>query len=95
MRRNADQCGNFSPIGLSMVTKLAAPKETGMAMGAWFMCTAIGNFAAGAIAAQASGGSGIEQYVTTYSQIIYAGFGLGFAFLIFAPLINKMMHGVK
>ena len=85
----------LSPIGLSMVTKLAAPKETGMAMGAWFMCTAIGNFAAGAIAAQASGGSGIEQYVTTYSQIIYAGFGLGFAFLIFAPLINKMMHGVK
>ncbi len=85
----------LSPIGLSMVTKLASPKETGMAMGAWFMCTAIGNFAAGAIAAQASGGSGIEQYVTTYSQIIYAGFGLGFAFLIFAPLINKMMHGVK
>ena len=85
----------LSPIGLSMVTKLASPKETGMAMGAWFMCTAIGNFAAGAIAAQASGGSGIEQYVTTYSQIIYVGFGLGFAFLIFAPLINKMMHGVK
>ena len=85
----------LSPIGLSMVTKLASPKETGMAMGAWFMCTAIGNFAAGAIAAQASGGSGIEQYVTTYSQIIYGGFGLGFAFLIFAPLINKLMHGVK
>lgn len=85
----------LSPIGLSMVSKLASKKETGMAMGAWFMCTAIGNFAAGAIAAHASGGDSIDQYVVTYSQIIYGGFGLGLGFLIFAPLINKLMHGVK
>ena len=33
----------LSPIGLSMVTKLAAEKETGMAMGGWFLATSIGN----------------------------------------------------
>ena len=88
----------LSPIGLSMVTKLAAPKDTGMAMGAWFMCTAIGNYAAGAIAAVASGGSegsGIAQYAATYTQIAIGGAAMGLVFLLFAPLINRLMHGVK
>ena len=88
----------LSPIGLSMVTKLAAPKDTGMAMGAWFMCTAIGNYAAGVIAAVASGGgaaAGIGQYAATYTQIAIGGAVMGAAFLLFAPFINKLMHGVK
>ncbi len=88
----------LSPIGLSMVTKLAAPKETGLAMGAWFLCTAIGNYVAGAVASVASGGgaaSGLSQYAETYTHIAWAGFGFGIAFLLFAPLINKLMHGVR
>ena len=87
----------LSPIGLSMVSKLAAVRDTGLAMGAWFLCTAIGNFVAGAVAAEASGGSigGIAQYASTYTQIAIAGFVFGAAFLLFAPLINKLMHGVK
>ncbi len=87
----------LSPIGLSMVSKLAAVRDTGMAMGAWFLCTAIGNFVAGAVAAQASGGSigGIAQYASTYTQIAIAGFAFGAVFMLFSPLINKLMHGVK
>lgn len=88
----------LSPIGLSMVSKLAAARDTGLAMGAWFLCTAIGNYVAGAVAALASGGGGvggIEQYAAIYSQIAITGFGFGAAFLLFAPLINKLMHGVK
>ncbi len=89
----------LSPIGLSMVTKLAAPNETGMAMGAWFLCTAIGNYFAGAVASVASGGgaavSGLGQYAETYTHIAWAGFGFGIAFLLFAPLINRLMHGVR
>ena len=87
----------LSPIGLSMVSKLAAARDTGLAMGAWFLCTAIGNFVAGAVAAQASGGAlgGIAQYASTYTQIAIAGFAFGAAFLLFAPLINRLMHGVK
>jgi POT family proton-dependent oligopeptide transporter len=87
----------LSPIGLSMVSKLAAVRDTGLAMGAWFLCTAIGNFVAGAVAAEAAGGSigGIAQYASTYTQIAVAGFAFGAAFLLFAPLINKLMHGVK
>lgn len=87
----------LSPIGLSMVSKLAAPKETGMAMGAWFLCSAIGNYVAGVIASVASGSTaaGIAQYADTYTHIAYAGFGMGLAFLVFAPAINRLMHGVK
>jgi POT family proton-dependent oligopeptide transporter len=88
----------LSPIGLSMVSKLAAPRDTGLAMGAWFMCTAIGNYAAGVIAAVASGGgaaTGLAQYASTYTQIAIGGFVLGIAFVLSAPLINRLMHGIK
>ena len=90
----------LSPIGLSMVTKLAAVRDTGLVMGAWFMCTAIGNYVAGAVAAVASGGgssgtAGIEQYAAIYTQIAIAGFVFGAAFMLFSPLINRLMHGVK
>jgi POT family proton-dependent oligopeptide transporter len=88
----------LSPIGLSMVTKLAAPQDVGMAMGAWFMCTAIGNSTAGHVAAVAvsgSGTTGLDQYAATYTLIAYAGFGLGAVLLFGAPLVNRLMHGVK
>ena len=88
----------LSPIGLSMVSKLASPRDTGLAMGAWFLCTAIGNFVAGAVASVAAGGganAGMAQYAETYTQIALAGFGFGLAFLVLAPGINRLMHGVK
>ena len=97
----------LSPIGLSMVTKLAAPKETGMAMGGWFLSIAMAQYVAGIIAAIASGGgggghgaaavagAGIGQYSETYMMLFWVGLGFGIAYLVVAPLINKLMHGVK
>jgi POT family proton-dependent oligopeptide transporter len=93
----------LSPIGLSMVTKLAAEKETGMAMGGWFLSIAMAQYVAGLIAAVASGGgghgteagAGIAQYADTYMLLFWLGIGFGAAYLLAAPLINKLMHGVK
>jgi len=94
----------LSPIGLSMVTKLAAEKETGMAMGGWFLSIAMAQYVAGIIAAIASGGggghgvaadAGIGQYAETYMMLFWIGLGFGIAYLVVAPLINKLMHGVK
>jgi len=95
----------LSPIGLSMVTKLAAEKETGMAMGGWFLSIAMAQYVAGIIAAIASGGgghgaaavagAGISQYSETYMMLFWIGLGFGIAYLVVAPLINKLMHGVK
>jgi proton-dependent oligopeptide transporter, POT family len=93
----------LSPIGLSMVTKLAAPKEVGLAMGGWFLSTAMANYFAGVIAAIASGGTGghdeaassIGQYSTVFSQLWWLGLIIGGVYFLTAPLLNKLMHGVK
>jgi len=95
----------LSPIGLSMVTKLADEKEVGLAMGGWFLSIAMAQYVAGVIAAIASGGSSnahgemvaasITQYQDVYMQLFWLGLGFGVLYLLFAPLINKLMHGVK
>lgn len=94
----------LSPIGLSMVTKLADEKEVGLAMGGWFLSIAMAQYVAGLIAAIASGGSGehgamtaapIGQYADVYMQLFWFGLIFGMVYLVFAPAINKLMHGVK
>ena len=92
----------LSPIGLAMVTKLAMPKETGLAMGGWFLSIAMANFVAGRIAAIASGGnaagesaSSLVQYASTFNQLFILGIVIAVLFFLAAPLINKLMHGVK
>lgn len=92
----------LSPIGLAMVTKLALPKETGLAMGGWFLSIAMANFVAGRIAAIASGGGGhdeaassLAQYASTFDQLFLIGIVIAGIFFFAAPLINKLMHGVK
>ena len=101
----------ISPIGLSMVTKLARPKETGLAMGGWFLSIAVANYAAGKIAAIATGGEAhgaegvapkvmsmaekLSQYQGVFLQLTYAGLAIGALYFILAPQVNKLMHGVK
>ncbi len=92
----------LSPIGLSMVTKLAAPKNVGLSMGGWFLATAVANYLAGRISAIASGGGGhaeaagsLSQYSTTFTWLIYAGLIVGAIYWLFGGMINKLMHGVK
>lgn len=87
----------LSPIGLSMVTKLAPVRYVGLAMGGWFLSTAIGNNLSGIFAGHVSGESGMTVASAlegfTFSFWLLAGAGV-FLFLI-APVINKFMHGVK
>jgi POT family proton-dependent oligopeptide transporter len=96
----------LSPIGLSMVTKLAAEKETGLAMGGWFLSIAMAQYVAGLFAAIASGGGAghgaevvagadLAQYSATYMLLFWIGLGFGLAYLIVAPLINRLMHGAR
>jgi POT family proton-dependent oligopeptide transporter len=128
----------LSPIGLSMVTKLAAPRNVGLSMGGWFLATAVANYLAGRIAAIASSGGGhgggpeekgafaewltnnglvqwvseqvagfsaltgqgeamasLNQYSLTFTWLILAGLVVGGLYFLLAPLINKLMHGVK
>ena len=87
----------LSPIGLSMVTKLAPVKYVGLAMGGWFLSTAIGNNLSGIFAGHVSGETGMT--VGSALQGFSLGFGVLFAagviLVLLAPLINRLMHGVR
>ncbi len=87
----------LSPIGLSMVTKLAPARLTGFAMGAWFLSIAIGNNLAGIFAGRASGEGGltIASALEAYTAGFYILAGAGALLFLIAPLVQKLMHGVK
>jgi POT family proton-dependent oligopeptide transporter len=85
-----------------MVTKLARPQETGLAMGGWFLSIAMANYVAGRIAAIASGGAhgaeaaqGLTTYAQVFQQLFVVGIVIAAVYLLLAPLINRLMHGVK
>lgn len=87
----------LSPIGLSMVTKLAPVKYVGLAMGGWFLSTAIGNNLSGIFAGAVSGEAGITvaSALSGFSFSFYLLLGAGIFLFLIAPLIAKLMHGVK
>jgi len=87
----------LSPIGLSMTTKLAPTRLAGMAMGCWFLSIAIGNNLAGIFAGKVSGEGGmtVASAQSGYTFGFWALVGSGVVLFLVAPLINKLMHGVK
>ena len=87
----------LSPIGLSMTTKLAPLKVVGLAMGGWFLSTAIGNNLSGIFAAVVSGESGmtVESALKGYTFGFWSLLGAGVLLFLIAPLVQKLMHGVK
>ena len=97
----------ISPIGLSMVTKLAPAHLTGTLMGVWFLSFAGSNYVAGLLATlTGAGGHGTDSiqltpaenlanYVDVYSTMGYSAVGIGIVICLFSPLLNKLMHGIK
>ncbi len=87
----------LSPIGLSMTTKLAPTKLVGFAMGGWFLSTGIGNNLSGIFASHVSGESGmsVESALSGYTFGFWALVIPGALLFLIAPLIQRLMHGVK
>ena len=87
----------LSPIGLSMVTKLAPVRLVGFGMGGWFLSTAIGNNLSGIFASHVSGETGmtVESAFAGYTIGFWILMGSGLLLFLIAPLIQKLMHGVK
>ena len=87
----------LSPIGLSMVTKLAPVRLVGFGMGGWFLSTAIGNNLSGIFASVISGEGGmtVTSAHSGYTFGFWVLIGAGVLLFLIAPLINKLMHGVK
>ncbi|TFW33051.1 peptide MFS transporter [Massilia horti] len=87
----------LSPIGLSMVTKLAPTRLVGLGMGGWFLSTGIGNNLSGIFASMVSGDKGmsVTSALGGYTFGFWALLGSGVLLFLIAPLIQKLMHGVK
>jgi len=87
----------LSPIGLSMVTKLAPMRLVGFGMGGWFLSTGIGNNLSGIFASHVSGETGmtVASAQAGYTFGFWLLLGAGVLLFIIAPLIQKLMHGVK
>jgi len=92
----------LSPIGLSMVTKLAPRNIAGTAMGGWFLSFAIANFVAGKIASITGGEDGVvltveeglNTYLSVFSNIGFVLVGISILIMILSKRLNKLMHGV-
>ncbi len=87
---------SLSPVGLSLVTKLAPSKYGGQMMGIWFLSVSLGNLFAGLIAGEASGGTDeqLAQMPHQYMLIVYTAVGAGLLLLLLSKPIKKMMGNV-
>jgi POT family proton-dependent oligopeptide transporter len=87
----------LSPIGLSMTTKLAPVRLVGLGMGGWFLSTGIGNNLSGIFASHVSGETGmtVASAHSGYTFGFWALLGCGVLLFLIAPLIQRLMHGVK
>lgn len=94
----------LSPVGLSMITKLSVARLVGLMMGAWFMSSAMAQYAGGIVAQFASsetvGGqvlnreAALSNSLDVFNTIGIWAFGIGIFLLLISPLLRKGMHGV-
>jgi POT family proton-dependent oligopeptide transporter len=81
----------LSPVGLSMVTKMAPLKYASLLMGVWFIANFIANFLSGLFV----------QYVGAFGAYnIFLGIAvfvsiLGVVLLLLSRKLSDMMHGIK
>jgi POT family proton-dependent oligopeptide transporter len=81
----------LSPVGLSVVTKLAPIKLASMLMGVWMLSSFVANIIGGFIAAYVEKlGAG-----TIFVSIAIFVIALGVLMLLLSRKLSQMMHGVK
>lgn len=83
----------LSPVGLSAMTRLSAPKMVGLIMGAWFLASGAGNFVASLIAKMTTAGGGGEgQVLLVYSKVGWIALAVGVGLIVLSPFLGKFMH---
>jgi len=80
----------LSPVGLSMVTKLAPARLVGLMMGVWFFATAMGNYVAGWVAGFLENRPFSFVFQTAFMNLAIATVVLA---ILIKP-IRRMMSGV-
>src|SRR5258708_4377886 len=81
----------LSPVGLSVVTKLAPPRIVGLMMGVWFLSIAAGNKAAG----YAAGLFDTLPLPKLFGSVGIMTIGAGFILLMLLVPIKRLMGDIK
>jgi POT family proton-dependent oligopeptide transporter len=81
----------LSPVGLSMITKLAPVKLASLLMGVWMLSSFAANIIGGFIAAY------VEELgaATIFSSIAIFVIALGVLMILVSKRLSNMMHGVR
>jgi POT family proton-dependent oligopeptide transporter len=91
----------LSPVGLSLVTKLAPAQVVGFMMGFWFLSSAIahqaGKFIAGAMAVDSKAPAEVrlEKSIEVFNQVGLFAVGCSVLLFLLSPIIRKWMHGIR
>lgn len=91
----------LSPIGLSIMTKLAPDRLQGFMMGMWFLASAYGQYVAGLFGASISPDPNatpvqkLEVYTQGYYDFAWYAVIAGVILLVISPLVRKLMLDVK
>jgi POT family proton-dependent oligopeptide transporter len=93
----------LSPVGLSLVTKLAPAQIVGFMMGCWFLSSSIAHQAGKHISAltaveageTASAVETLAQSMPVFNSVGLFAVGSGVLLLLLAPMISRWMHGIK
>jgi POT family proton-dependent oligopeptide transporter len=80
----------LSPVGLSVVTKLAPARIVGLMMGVWFLSNALGNKLAG----WAAGFFGTLPLSTLFGVVAGVTLVSSLVLFVFSPSIRRLMGGV-
>jgi POT family proton-dependent oligopeptide transporter len=78
----------LSPVGQSMVTKLAPVRVASLMMGIWFLANAAANYLAGILEELLKGSS-----MPLYWFLVATSVGAGLVLLAITPVLKKLMHG--
>lgn len=91
----------LSPIGLSLMTKLAPHGVQGLMMGLWFLASAYGQYVAGLLGAgmsiageEATNLAKLQSYTDGYQQLALYALIAGAALIALSPLVRRLMRGI-
>ncbi|MFT3738061.1 MAG: peptide MFS transporter [Breznakibacter sp.] len=92
----------LSPIGLSIMTKLAPKRLQGVMMGMWFLASAYGQYVAGILGAgmtvpgeNATAVEKLVSYTDGYKQLAIYALITGLVLIAISPVVKKLMQDVK
>jgi POT family proton-dependent oligopeptide transporter len=80
----------LSPIGLSMASKLAPPRDASLVMGVWFTAMALASLLAGNLELLLR-----DSGVPLYWFLVASSIGAGLLLLALAPWLHRMMGAVR